>query len=94
MSTAAAYMHRQLIDLSEEAVHERRARRVINLAGNTGLLNSPVVEHDDGIRHLDRLLLVMRHDNAGEVQFVVQTAQPAAQFVADSSVESAKWLIQ
>jgi hypothetical protein len=38
--------------------------------------------------------LVVRDKNAGDVQIVVQTAQPAPQLLAQFGVESAKRLVQ
>jgi tetratricopeptide (TPR) repeat protein len=58
------------------------------------LFDPASIENRDGVRHLDGFLLIVRHENAGEMQFVVQTPQPAAQLVAHLAVECAEGLVQ
>ena len=43
---------------------------------------------------LERLLLVVRDEDAGQVDLVVQAAQPAAQFLPDLRVERAERLVE
>ncbi len=54
----------------------------------------PAIEHHDDVGKLDRFLLIVRHENAGEMQFVMQAPQPAAQFMAHLAVEGAEGLVQ
>jgi len=94
IGAALAHLHRQLIDLPQEAMHKNGGRNIVDLAGDTGLFDSPLIEHDDGIRHLNRFLLIMGHEYAREMQFVMQTSQPSPQFMAHLAVESAKRFVQ
>ena len=75
-------------------MHEGGGRQVINRAGNAELFNASAIEHDDGIGNLDCLLLIVRDEYAGEVQFVVQAAQPAPQLVPDLTVQGTEGFIE
>ena len=48
---------------------------------------SSLVHHDHAVGHLERLLLVVGHEDAGETDLVVQPPQPPAQLLADLGVE-------
>ena len=59
------------------------------------LLFDPAVVHDhDAIGQLERLLLVVGDEHAGEVNLVVQPAQPATQLLPDLGVERAERLVE
>jgi hypothetical protein len=53
-----------------------------------------MVHQHDAVGHLERFILVMRHEDAGDVQLVVQAAQPAAQFLAHLGIQRAEGLVQ
>ena len=54
----------------------------------------PVVEDDDLLGHLHRLLLVVRDEDRRHVHVLVETAEPCAQLLADGRVERAERLVQ
>ena len=54
----------------------------------------PLVHHDDAVGDLERLFLVVGDEDAGDVQLVVQPAQPAAQLLAHLGVERAERLVE
>ena len=54
----------------------------------------PFVHHHDAVGELERLFLIVRHEDAGEVNLVVQPAQPAAQLLPDLGVERAERLVE
>ncbi len=58
------------------------------------LLDAAVIEHDDPVGHLERLLLIVRDEDRRDVQIVVQPAQPAAQLLAHLRVERAERLVE
>jgi hypothetical protein len=58
------------------------------------LLDAPVIEKDDLIRDLHRLLLVVRHEDRRHVHLVVQAAQPVAQLLPHPRVECAERFVQ
>ena len=70
------------------------ARRVIDLVRRAVLLDAAVVHHDDAVRELERLLLIVRDEHAGHVQLVVQPAQPAPQLLPHPGVERAERLVE
>jgi hypothetical protein len=74
MRSAPAHVDGQFIHLAEKAMHEGRSRAIVDFAGDAGLFDTAPIEHDDGIRHLESLLLIVRDENAGEVQLIVQPA--------------------
>ena len=82
------------IDVAQEVEHERVRRVVVDLVGRPDLLDLALVHHDHPVRDLQRLLLVVRDEDAGDVQVVVQAAQPAAQVLADLGVQRAERLVQ
>ena len=67
---------------------------VPDLLGGADLLDLTLVHQDHPIRDLQGLFLIMGDKDAGHVQFVVQSAQPAAQLFAHLGVQRAKGLIQ
>ena len=82
------------IDVAEELVDERRGRMVVHLVGCANLFDLAVVHDHHAVRHFQRLFLVVRDEHAGEIDLVVQTPQPAAQFLAHLGVERAEGLVQ
>ena len=54
----------------------------------------PLVHDHDPVGDLQRLFLVVRDEHAGDVQFVVQAAQPATQLLAHLGVERAERLVE
>ena len=53
-----------------------------------------MIHHHHPVGQLQRLLLIVRHEDRGETHGIVQIAQPAAQILADLGVERAERLVQ
>ncbi len=75
-------------------MHEGAGRLVVDLGRGTDLLDLAGIHQYHPIRHLQRFLLIVGDEQAGDVQLVVQLAQPAAQLLAHLGVEGAEGLIQ
>ena len=73
---------------------ERRLRLLVQLLRRPHLLDAAPVEHDHLVGNLERLLLVVRDEQAGHVNLVVQAAQPGSQLFAHLGVEGAERLVQ
>ena len=58
------------------------------------LLDAALVEDDDAVGDVHRLLLVVGDQDGGDVDLVVQPAQPRAQLGADLGVERAERLVE
>ena len=82
------------VHAAEEVVDERAGRLVVDRLGRADLLDAPAVHHHDAIGHLERLVLVVGDEHAGDLELVVQPPQPAAQLLADLGVERAEGLVQ
>ena len=84
----------ELGDRAEEAHHEVVGRLVVELVGRADLLDAAVVDHHDLVGDLEGLLLVVGDEHGGDVDLVVQAAQPVAQLLADLGVERAERLVE
>ena len=82
------------VDVAEEVEHEGVGRMVVDLVRRPDLLDPPLVHHHDPVGHLQRLLLVVGDEDAGDVDLVVQPAQPAAQFRPHLGIQGAERLVQ
>ena len=82
------------VHVADKLVHERRGRRSVDFIRCTDLFDLAFVHDYYSVGYFQRFFLVVRNEDAGDMQFVVQTAQPAAQFLAHLSIECAEGLIQ
>ena len=78
-STVSTSQH---VHRAEELGDERRGRVLVELLRRPHLLDLPLVQHDDLVGDLERLLLVVGDEQAGDVDLVVEPAEPGAQLVA------------
>jgi len=74
---AAACMADEAVDRAEEAVDEGRGRALVDLLRRADLFHAAVVHQHDAVGHLQRFVLVVRDEDAGDVKLVVQATQPA-----------------
>src|SRR5882762_465639 len=82
------------VDGPEEAVRERRRGMVVDLVGAAHLLDLSFVHQDDAVGDLQRLFLVVGDEDGGDVQVVMQPAQPPPQVLAHLGVERAERFVQ
>ena len=94
MKPLVAYRAAERRDVTEELVDERGRRVVEDLLRRSDLLDAPVIHDDDPIGDLERLLLVVRDEDAGHVDFVVQATEPLAKLLAHLGVERAEGLVE
>ncbi len=67
---------------------------MIDLVGRTHLLDAPGIHHHDTIGEVQRLFLIVRDQDGGQVRGLVKQTQPFAQFKAHARVERAKGFVQ
>jgi hypothetical protein len=84
----------ELVDLAEELGHEAAGGAFVELLGGAVLLDTATVEDDDLVRDLEGFLLVVGDEEGGDVDLVVEAAEPGAELVADTRVEGAEGLIE
>ena len=91
---AAANLAFQMIDVAEEFEHEAIARLTVQRLRGVDLLDTAVAHHHHTVRQLQRFLLVVGHEHAGEAQLVVQVPEPATQLLADLGIERPEGFIE
>src|SRR2546426_6235264 len=84
----------QDVCLADERGDEPGGGVIVDLQRTAGLLDATRVQHDDVLRELQRLLLVMGHQYGGELRLVVEAAQPGAQLDSDARVERPERFVQ
>ncbi len=67
---------------------------VVDRVGRADLLELSIVEDGDAIRELQRLVLVMRHEDGRVAGAAMKLAQPGAQVLAHLGVERAEGLVE
>ena len=79
---------------TQEAIHEGRGRVAIDLFRRAHLLPPAVVHQHHAVGHFQRFFLVVGDEDRGDVQLVVEPAQPAAQLLAHLGVQRAEGLVE
>ena len=79
---------------ADEAEHEGRGRRVVDLVGGADLLDPALAHHHHAVGELHRLLLVVGDEDGGVPGAVVDLAEPAAQLAPHFCVERAERLVE
>ncbi len=79
---------------SHEPGHERRLRLVVDLAGGADLLYMALMHHDDLIRELQRFLLVVRDEQAGDAEFTMELVEPLPKVLTHPRIERAERLVE
>ena len=75
-------------------MHEGACRFSVQRCRRIDLLDPAGTQHRDSVRHLHRLRLIVRHEDAGEAHSVVQRAQPHAKAFAHLRIERAEWFVE
>src|SRR6185436_13797378 len=78
----------------KKAVDESIRGMCIHLIRRADLFDAARIDHYHAVGDLERLFLVVRHEHTGDVELVVQAAQPAAQILAYLGVERSERLIE
>ena len=82
------------VNITQEAIHKGAGGMVPHLLGGANLFHTATVHEHHTVCHFQSLFLVVRHKDTGDMQIVVQAAQPAAQFFAHFGIEGAKRFIE
>ena len=82
------------IHVSEKVVDEGSRRPMVDLVGRSDLLDAPLVENSNAVGQLERFILIVSDEDAGDMHSVVEFAEPAAQFEAHFGIERSKRLIK
>jgi hypothetical protein len=75
-------------------VHEGRGRVFVDLVRGAGLLDAALVHDHDAVGDLERLFDVVRDEDGGDVDLVVQPPQPLPQLLAHLGVQRPEGLVQ
>src|SRR5262245_16585793 len=67
---------------------------VINLLRCAFLINPALVHYHDAVGHLESFFLVVRDEDAGDVNFLMESAKPLAKFLPDLRIKSAEGFIE
>ena len=82
------------INIAQKLIDERRRRPIVDLLRCAHLLDLRLIHNDDFVRDLERLLLVVGHKEGREVNFLVEFAQPAAQFLPHLRIKRAEGFVE
>ena len=82
------------IHVAQKIIDKRRSGVIVDLFRAADLLDAALVHHRDNGRQLERLLLIVRDEHAGDVHLIVQLAQPLAQFLTHLGVERAERFVE
>jgi hypothetical protein len=88
------YAAMEQVDIPEEVEDERRCRFLIHFVRRSLLLDFPLIHDDYPVCNLQCLFLVMSHENTGDVDFVMESTQPASELDANLSIKRTEWLIE
>src|SRR5688500_19420816 len=80
------------VHVAEEVDDEGCGWMLENLVRRTVLLDLPLIHHHDAIGELQCFLLVVRHEDAGQVNIRMEAPQPAPQLLPYLGVERAERL--
>ena len=87
-------MPRSTFDEPTNAATNGVAGLVVDLVGRSDLLDAAVVHDDDLVGELERLLLVVRDEQAGHAQLAVEVVEPGSQLLPDAGVQRAERLVE
>ena len=91
---AALHAAVEHVDLAQEFHDELRGRLVEHFFRRADLFDLALVHHDDAVGDFERFFLIVRDENAGDVNFVVQPAEPGPQALADFGIECTERFVQ
>ena len=90
----AAAISEQEVRGAEECRDEPRARPGVELVGAADLEQAPLVHHADAVGHREGLVLVVRDEDGGDAELLLDPADRAAQLLADLGVQRAEGLVE
>ena len=75
-------------------MHERALGLLVDLGGRPDLLHPTLGENDHAVGKLQCLLLVVRHEHRGDMDFLMELTKPAPQLLADLGIERAERFVE
>src|SRR3954469_10562445 len=66
------------IYIADKVVNKRRDGMVVDFVGTANLFDSTFVHNGDAVGDLQRVFLIMRHENSSYRNLVMQLAEPAS----------------
>ncbi|MNY07837.1 hypothetical protein D3C86_1406590 [compost metagenome] len=82
------------VGIAQKTHDEGAVRLAADLLRRALLYDFALIEDDNTIGKIERLFLVMRHENRGDAERIVNLAQPAAKVAAHIGVQRSERLIQ
>ncbi len=82
------------VDVSDELIDEGVRGIIVDPGLGCPHLLNQTANDGDAVGNLQRFLLIMGHEHAGDMQLIMQAPQPAPQFLADLGVKRAKGFVQ
>ena len=82
------------VHFTQKFGHKRIVRCIVQGRAAAHLFDFAMVHHHDLVGNFQGFFLVVGHEQAGDIEFVVYVAQPLAQLFAHLGIERAKRLIQ
>ena len=81
------------IDLADEVGDEARPRPLVDLTGRADLLDAAGIHDGDPVRHGERLLLVVRHEDQGHAEILLDLLQLELHLLPQLAIERAERLV-
>ena len=82
------------VHLAQEIHHEFGLGIMEHVVGRTDLFDAALVHHQHPVGQLHRLVLVVGHEDARQMNLVVQPPQPLPQFLPHPRVQRPEGLVQ
>jgi hypothetical protein len=84
----------EAVHIPEEFDDERGFRVVVDFLRRADLLDAGVVHHDDFVGEFEGLFLIVGDEYGGDLDFLLEGAEPAAEVFADLGVERAEGFVE
>ena len=91
---AVQHLRAQDVERADEGGDKARARPVVDLEGRADLLGLALVHDDDAVGDRQRLFLVVRHEDRGDAEILLDRADLLAERHAHLGVERGERLIE
>ena len=82
------------IHITKKTINKWGCWLVVNLGRRADLLHPAFVHQHHAVSDFERFFLIVGHEDTGYVQFIMQTAQPAAQFLAHFRIQCTKRFVE
>ncbi len=70
------------------------SQAVVDFSRRADLLDMPFVDEHDPVGNLESFFLIVRHEDRGDVQLVMQRTKPTPKLLANLGVERAERLVE